>query len=387
MSKERLGFAAEPTSPLARYRVLSPNAGVHVSPIGLGAMSIGNAWGGMGAMDKESSYKLLDAYFDAGGNFIDTANGYQDGTSEQFIGDWMEERGNRDQMVIATKYTSQWKKWDTNVKQKIHYTGNSAKAMHISVEASLKKLKTDYIDIFYVHWWDWDTSIPEVMTNLHALIMARKVLYLGISDAPAWVVAKANQYARDHALTPFCIYQGQWSLMQRSFERDIIPMARDEGMALAPWDVLAAGKLRSDEQDKARREDAGGRIIAAAGSWERSEDEVKMSQALEKVAGEIGASCVQAVAIAYVMQKAPYVFPMIGGRKIENLQKNMEAIEIVLSDEHIKYLESILPFDVGFPNWMIGNGTGENSLLAMTARFDRWPKTKAIQGAFQPGRA
>lgn len=382
MTSSRQAFAAPPETPLGRYRVLSPNASIRVSPIGLGAMSIGTGWTkGMGEMDKDSSFKLLDAYYDAGGNFIDTANGYQDGTSEEFIGEWMEARGNRDEMVIATKYTSQWRKWDPKVKQKVHYTGNGTKAMHISVEASLKKLRTSYIDILYVHYWDWDTSVEEIMKSLHGLVLAGKVLHVGISDAPAWVVSKGNQYARDHALTPFCIYQGQWNLMQRSFERDIIPMAREEGMALAPWDVLAAGKIRTDEEDKARYEaGAKGRFISADGKWERGEKEIKIVRALEKVQAEIGAGSIQAVAIAYHMQKTPYVFPMIGGRRIENLKKNIEAIDLELSPEHIAFLESVLEFDVGFPNWMIGDGTKEHSLLAMSARMDRWPKAKPISG-------
>ncbi len=170
-----------PTAPpaktaLGHYRQLSQLAGVYVSPLCLGAMSIGDKWAayGMGAMDKESSFALLDAYFEAGGNFIDTANCYQDETSEEFIGEWMDQRGIRDQMVIATKvcmslyntlrydatgssrespqYTGNWKRSATDIQQKVHYAGNSVKAMTLSLEASLKKLRTHYVDILYVHW-------------------------------------------------------------------------------------------------------------------------------------------------------------------------------------------------------------------------------------------
>ncbi|KAE9383139.1 Aldo/keto reductase [Gymnopus androsaceus JB14] len=222
--------APEPSTKLGVYRVLSPRAGVRVSPICLGAMSIGDKWNDiMGSMDKESSFKLLDAYYDMGGNFIDTANNYQNESSELFIGEWMEKRGNRDQMVVATKYTSNFKLGNTSIKQQVNYTGNNAKSLHISVETSLKKLRTDYIDILYLHWWDWDTSVEEVMDSLHHLVASGKVVYLGISDTPAWIVAQANQYARDHGKTPFVIYQGKWNIMDRSFERDIIPMARSLG--------------------------------------------------------------------------------------------------------------------------------------------------------------
>lgn len=173
----------------------------------------------------------------------------QDETSEIFIGEWMEKRGIRDQLVIATKvchcskppsnflprtylrlkYTGNYKKASQDIGQKTHYVGNNTKAMHLSAEDSLKKLRTSYIDIFYVHWWDYATSIEEVMNGLHHLVVQGKVLYLGISDTPAWVVSKANTYARLTNRTPFVIYQGAWSILSRDFERDIIPMALNEG--------------------------------------------------------------------------------------------------------------------------------------------------------------
>ncbi|KAJ3730081.1 Aldo/keto reductase [Lentinula guzmanii] len=371
--------APEPPSKLGVYRVLSPRAGVRVSPICLGAMSIGDQWNSvMGSMDKEASFKLLDAYFDMGGNFIDTANNYQNETSEQFIGEWIEKRQIRDQLVIATKYTINFKLGDPSIKQQINYTGNNAKSLHISVEASLKKLRTDYIDILYLHWWDFDTSVEEVMDSLHHLVASGKVIYLGVSDTPAWIVARANQYATDHGKTPFVVYQGKWSIMDRSFERDIIPMARSMGLALAPWGVLARGKLRTDEEEE-RRRTTGEKGRMTTGDWERSEDEVKMSHALEKVAKEIGARSISAVAIAYVMQKTPYVFPIIGGRKVENLVENLEALSISLSDEHIKELESVLTFDVGFPSDFIGDGTDFNFLLKTAGKMARIPYPQALR--------
>ncbi|CDO72110.1 hypothetical protein BN946_scf184962.g53 [Trametes cinnabarina] len=328
--------APPPPTKLGRYRKLAPLAGVHVSPLCLGAMSIGDKWDkyGMGAMNKETSFKLLDAFYEAGGNFIDTANGYQDESSEEFIGEWMEARGVRDQMIIATKYTTNFKR-HADIAQKTHYTGNNLKSLHLSVEASLKKLRTNYIDILYVHWWDFDTTVEEVMNGLHNLVVSGKVLYLGISDTPAWIVSKANLYARLMGKTPFVIYQGAWSVLQRDFEREIIPMAREEGLALAPWNVLAGGRTVS-------RPD-----------WERTEDEKKVCKALEEVAKQVGAKSIQAVAIAYVMQKTPYVFPIVGGRKPEQLYANIEALEISLSAEQIKYLESVQPFDPGFPHTMV----------------------------------
>ncbi|KAJ7642267.1 Aldo/keto reductase [Roridomyces roridus] len=363
--------APPPPSKLGIYRTLSPLAGIHVSPIQLGAANIGDKWSSiMGGMSKESSFQLLDAYFDKGGNFIDTANSYQDETSEMFIGEWADKRGIRDQLVIATKYTTNYKAGDDSISKKVTYVGNNAKSMHMSVEASLKKLRTTYIDILYVHWWDWDTGVEEVMNGLHNLVVQGKVLYLGISDTPAWVVSQANQYARDHGKTPFAIYQGAWNVMERSFEREIIPMARAHGLALAPWNVVGGGKFRTDAEEERRRTTGeNGRTIRGP-QWERTEDEKRMSAALEKVAGEVGTNSITAVAIAYVMQKVPYCFPIVGGRKVEHLFSNLEALDISLSAEQIAYLESVTPLDPGFPSSFIGDGTQRNFLFN-AANFEK----------------
>ncbi|KAH7890904.1 NADP-dependent oxidoreductase domain-containing protein [Phlebopus sp. FC_14] len=371
---------AKPSSPLARYRALSPTAAVHVSPLQLGAMSIGNKWNdfGMGAMDKDSSFKLLDAFYEAGGNFIDTANNYQDQSSEEFIGEWAEQRGIRDQLVIATKYTTNYMRGEGNVKIQANYVGNNVKSLSLSVNASLKKLRTSYVDILYVHWWDFDTSIEEVMNGLHTLVQQGKVLYLGISDTAAWIVSRANQYARDHGKTPFVIYQGCWNVMQREFERDIIPMARMEGMALAPWRVLAAGKLRSDEEEDRRRQTGEKGRMLRVDSWERNETEIAMSRALEQVAKEVGTKHITAVAIAYVLHKAPYVFPIVGGRKVEHLEANIESLKITLTPDQIKFLESVVPFDPGFPHTFTGDGSEHTFLMKATAWFDKQPLPQPI---------
>ncbi|THH04118.1 hypothetical protein EW145_g5755 [Phellinidium pouzarii] len=368
--------APVPANPLARYRVLSPLAGVCVSPLQLGGMSIGDKWHshGFGDMNKDSSFKLLDAYYDAGGNFIDTANTYQAETSEAFIGEWAEKRGIRDQL-----YTAGYKVEATDINVKVNYAGNNAKCLKVSVEASLKKLRTSYIDILYLHWWDYNTPIKEVMDNLHNLVVAGKVLYLGISNIPAWIVAAGNQYAIDNGKTPFVIYQGAWNVMSRDFERDIIPMARTYGLALAPWNVIAGGHLRSDAEEKRRLESGEKGRKVAGPDWMRNEDEKKMSGALEKIAKEVGTEHITAVAIAYVMQKTPYVFPILGGRKVEHLMANIEALNISLSDEQMKYIESIIPFDPGFPNTMVGDGTSTSWILANTAYHENWPLRQPIK--------
>ncbi|KAI0056347.1 aryl-alcohol dehydrogenase [Artomyces pyxidatus] len=373
--------APPPPTPLGRYRVLSPRAGIRVSPLALGAMSIGDQWAklGMGAMDKDASFKLLDAYFDAGGNFIDTANNYQDETSEMFIGEWMETRAIRDQLVIATKYTTYYKHDDPAVKQRVNYVGNHIKSLHLSVRDSLRKLRTDYIDILYVHWWDWGTSIEEVVDSLHILKCTGKVLYL---DAPAWVVVKANAYARQTGKSPFVIYEGQWNVLKRSFERDIIPMARAEGLALAPWDCLASGRLRTDAEEAARRASGEkGRVLFDA-RWERSPAERAMAAALDAVRAQVGAHSIQAVALAYLLHKTAHVFPIVGGRKVEHLRANIEALSISLSPAHIRAIEAASgEFDVGFPGDLIGNGEEEGFMSKVAAVTDWWPVAQPISPA------
>lgn len=182
----------KPKSLLGYHRILSPNAAVKVSPLCLGGISIGDSWSSIFGKN-DDPYELLDAYFALGGNFIDTSNVYNSEDSEKLIGDWIELRGTRDQMVIATKYTAGFRAYNReNEPLQSNFAGNSVKSMHISMRESLKKLKTDYIDILYVHWWDFGTSVEEIMRGLHAHVMAKEVLYLGISDTPAWVVVKAN---------------------------------------------------------------------------------------------------------------------------------------------------------------------------------------------------
>ncbi|PSR75680.1 hypothetical protein PHLCEN_2v8971 [Hermanssonia centrifuga] len=254
-----------------------------------------------------------------------------------------------DSRSTCDSHQANYKRGASDVAQKTHYVGNNIKSLHNSVEDSLKKLRTTYIDILYVHWWDYVTSIEEVMNGLHHLVAQGKVLYLGVSDTPAWVVAKANTYARLTNRTPFVIYQGPWSILNRDLEREILPLARNEGLALAPFDVLAGGKIRTDAEEQTRLETGEkGRMISNP-NWQRTEDQRKVCLALEKVASEVGAKSIQAVAIAYLLQKTPYVFPIVGGRKVEHLHANIEALEIALSPEQIAYLESILPFDKGFP--------------------------------------
>jgi aryl-alcohol dehydrogenase-like predicted oxidoreductase len=243
------------------------------------------------------------------------------------------------------------------------------------VRDSLKKLQTDFIDILYLHWWDHTTSIEEIMDSLHMLVEQGKVLYLGISDTPAWVVSAANYYAKAHGKTPFSIYQGRWNIMLRDFEREIIPMARHFGMALAPWDVLGGGRFQSKAALEERKKNNEG-IRSLMGGPEQTDDELKMSAALEEVANEHKVT-LTAVALAYVMSKTINVFPLVGGRKVEHLHDNIKALSIKLSDEQIKKLEDVRPFDIGFPNNFIGENpaiSGQPNFLLGASASIAWQK-------------
>ncbi|KAL4937043.1 hypothetical protein BDV06DRAFT_232822 [Aspergillus oleicola] len=374
-------FAPAPKPPtlLGYHRVLAPSAGVKVSPLCLGAMNFGDSWKEfMGECNKEQSFALMDAFYESGGNFIDTANNYQQEESEKWIGEWMQKRGNRDQIVLATKYTTGYRTShrDTQPIQS-NFVGNSFKSMRVSVDNSLKKLGTDYIDLLYLHWWDFTTGVEEVMHGLNSLITAGKVLYLGVSDTPAWVVVKANDYARAHGLRPFSVYQGKWNAGFRDMEREVIPMCKDQGMGIAPWAPLGGGKFKTAEARKAAKGDSSNR------GAELSETDVKISDALEKVAKKKGGT-LHAVALAYVMHKTPYVVPIIGQRKVEHLKANIEALGIQLTQEDLAEIDAASDFDVGFPmnfifrDYSINNTYADVWLTKASAQLDAPPHPAGV---------
>ncbi|KAJ7622640.1 aryl-alcohol dehydrogenase [Mycena polygramma] len=330
-----------PVTNLGQYRQLASRAAIHVSPLVLGAMTLGDKHAALGlaAIDKESASKLLDAFFDAGGNHIDTANAYQYGESERLIGEWAEARGCRDQLVIATKYTFPYTAGDESFNRHELYLGNNTESMKLSVKASLKKLRTTYIDIFYLHHWDLHASVEEIMVSLHILVITGKVLYLGISGSPAWFVVKANDYAKANGKTP--------RMLQRDIERKILPMCRHEGIALTVFRVLS-------DAEEARRRVTGekGRTppFSSTEAWEQTGDQKKMCPALEVVAAQVGAKNITAVAIAYTMHKAPF----------------------------LAYIDGILPFEKAYPNNFTGEYGGYPMSLARYSAFDLQPLLQPI---------
>ncbi|KAH7138456.1 NADP-dependent oxidoreductase domain-containing protein [Dendryphion nanum] len=336
---------SKPKTALGWHRILSPTASVKVSPIALGGISLGNSWSSLFGKS-EDALDLLDSFYSLGGNFIDTANQYNSEESEELLGEWMEKRGTRDQMVVATKYGAGFQSHlRDNIPIQTNFTGASAKSMHISVRESLRKLRTDYIDILYLHWWDFSASVEEVMVHLHKLVLAKQVLYLGISDTPAWVVVKANEFARRNGLTPFSIYQGRWNAAFRDMESEIVPMCEDQGMAIVTWASLGGGQLATAEQRKKFQEDPD----AGKGFYTLSPEDVKVCDVLERLASE-KSTTFQAIALAYLFHQSTYVFPIVGVQTIDHVKAMPEALRIKLSSEEIAEIHNAKAFDPLFPN-------------------------------------
>src|SRR6202161_2967205 len=220
-----------------RYRLLG-NSGLRVSEISLGTMTFGEDWGWGAA--KDESRKMYDAYREAGGNFIDTANIYTNGTSEALLGEFMS--GHRESVVLATKYSNSFPTTDPNA------SGNHRKNMVQAVEASLKRLKTDYIDLYWMHIWDQLTPAEETMRALDDLVCQGKILYVGVSDPPAWWGAHANTLAQLRGWSPFIAMQIEYSLIERTVERELIPAAKALNIGVTAWSPLASGVLSGKYQ-------------------------------------------------------------------------------------------------------------------------------------------
>ncbi|KAL2819655.1 NADP-dependent oxidoreductase domain-containing protein [Aspergillus cavernicola] len=356
--------APQPPSLLGYHRILSPLAGIRVSPLCLGTMHFGGQWTrAMGEVTKETAFALLDKFYTAGGNFIDTANFYQGEGSEKWIGEWISERGIRDELVLATKYTMGYRLTGSE-RIKSNFQGSHSKSLRLSVEASLRKLGTEYLDLLYVHMWDFSTGVEEVMQSLHHVVVSGKVLNLGISDAPAWVVVKCNEYARFHGLTRFSVYQGRWSCSYRDFERDILPMCQSEGLAIAPWGALGRGQFKTAE------------AFQEEGTRNMGPQEEKHRLMAEKLAevGERKGVAPASIALAYLLHKAPYVFPVIGCRTVEQLESNIESLAVELTEDEIHEIEDTTEFDLGFPMSFLFETPKQRYRSTMTTR-DIWQVT------------
>jgi aryl-alcohol dehydrogenase-like predicted oxidoreductase len=325
-----------------KYRLLG-NSGLRVSEAALGAMTFGDDWGWGAA--KDEARKVYDAFREAGGNFIDTANFYTNGTSESFLGEFM--KSHRQNMVMATKFTMSAPGTDPNA------AGNQRKNMMQSVEASLKRLQTDYIDLYWVHMWDQITPVEEVMRGLDDLVRAGKVLYTGISDAPAWWIAQANTLAHLRDWSPFIGLQIEYSLIERTVERDLIPMAKALNIGVTAWSPLAGGVLTGKYHGhggSAGSPGEPGRMNndMAKDFMPQRERTDRIIAALKSVSDEIGRSMAQ-VALAWLRYSPVPVIPIIGARKLSQFQDNLASFELTLSEDQLKTLDEASRIELGFP--------------------------------------
>lgn len=318
-----------------RYRLLG-KSGLRVSELALGAMTFGVETGF--GVDKQQSRAVYDAFRAAGGNFIDTANVYAAGSSESYLGEFI--AGERERIVLATKFTGGMRGRDVNA------TGNSRKNMMQSVHASLERLATDYIDLYWVHARDYLTPIDEVMRGLDDLVSQGKVLYIGVSDTPAWVVSQANTLAELRGWSQFVGLQIRYSLVDRTVERELLPMARALDLAVTPWGIVGAGVL-SGKYNAAP--DTEGR---AAMRGQISERSLAIAAEVIAVAEEIGATASQ-VAIAWVQCGEGNIIPLVGARTKTQLVENLGALDVKLDADHLQRLNDASAIESGFPHDML----------------------------------
>jgi len=324
-----------------RYRTFG-GTGLRVSELFLGAMTFGEH-GGVGAPIEECR-RILDAYADAGGNVIDTASNYRGGASEEILGEVL--AGRRDRFVLGSKYTVTRDPDDPNA------AGNHRKNLRLSLETSLRRLRTDYLDIYWVHMWDRLTPVEETMAALDDQVRAGRVLSVGISDTPAWVVARANTVAQWRGWVPLAGLQVPYSLVQRDIERELLPMAESFGMTVAAWSPLAGGIL-SGKYTMPGGPGPDSRIDPAS----LNERQRQIAATVQQVADDLGASPSQ-VALAWIMARSPAVHPILGARRVDQLLDNLASHEVELTGEAVKRLESAADFDIGFPTAFISEASG-----------------------------
>jgi aryl-alcohol dehydrogenase-like predicted oxidoreductase len=329
-----------------RYKLLGSSA-LRVSELCLGTMTFGEDWG-WGA-SKEESRKIYDAFREAGGNFIDTANLYTNGTSERFIGDFLQ--GHRDSIVLATKYTNAAPGQDPNA------AGNHRKSMIRACEESIERLRTDYIDLYWMHVWDQLTPVEEVLRSFDDLVRSGKVLHAGISDAPAWWVARADTIAEFRGWASFTALQVEWSLIERTVERELVPMARALGLPITPWGPIGAGILtgkytNSDGTPKPSTGQSARYENPMMAEWAMLDGHKhNIARTVMEIAAQTGHSAAQ-VAINWLRQQGvpgSVVIPIIGARKASQVQDNLKAVDWALDDGQVRRLNEVSQIEAGFP--------------------------------------
>jgi aryl-alcohol dehydrogenase-like predicted oxidoreductase len=319
-----------------RYRLLG-RSGLRVSELALGTMTFGEDWG-WGA-SKEESRKIFDHFAESGGNFVDTANNYTDGTSERLVGEFL--GPDRDHFVLATKYTLTERREDPN------FGGNHRKNMVRSLEGSLERLGTEYVDLLWLHMWDGLTPVEEVVRSMDDLVRAGKVLYVGFSDTPAWIVAQALTMADLRGWTRPAAIQAPYSVLDRGVERDLLPMARANDLAVTVWGMLEGGTLTG----KYRAADRGPARYDGA-----SEKELAAGDAVAALAEELGRSPAQ-VAINWIRARGDRaeIIPVVGARTVDQLHDALGCLDFELTSEQVDRLDEVAPIELGFPHSFLGS--------------------------------
>lgn len=314
-----------------KYKLLGAS-GLRVSELALGAMTFGTEkWGA----PREESLRVYERFREAGGNFVDTANVYADGRSESFLGEFLAE--DRERVVLATKYTGVTRRRDVNA------AGNSRKNMMDSLHASLRRLRTDYIDLYWVHVRDFTTPIEEVMRGLDDLVRQGKVLYVGISDTPAWEVARANTLAELRGWTRFVGLQVRYSLLDRAVERELLPMARALDLAVTPWDTLGSGILTGKYNRDPKSE---GRAALRGRVGER---DLAIAAEVVRTARDLGRTPAQ-VALAWVRRQPGVIVPLVGAKTAAQLEDNLGCLDLELDEASAARLDEASHIELGFPH-------------------------------------
>jgi aryl-alcohol dehydrogenase-like predicted oxidoreductase len=342
-----------------KYKIFGQKSGLRVSTLALGTGNFGTVW--PFGSTKEEAKLVFDRYAEAGGNFIDTADGYQAGESEQYLAEFI--GSERDNFVLASKYSMGTRNMQT--------TGNSRKTMMRAVEESLKRLKTDRLDLYWVHLADGQTPTEEIVRGLDDLVRAGKINYAGFSNFPAWRIANASLLADLRGWAPIVGIQVEYNLIERTAERELLPMAEALGLGVAFWSPLAGGTLTGKYREKtidpnSRRALAGGLLVTD----EKGERETAIIDLLESIAKDTGKSVLD-VALAWTRQKYDQsslsTVTIIGPRNVKQLDANLASLELILNDDQIAGLNSASTFSLGSPHEIIaasqenlfGRGTGK----------------------------
>jgi aryl-alcohol dehydrogenase-like predicted oxidoreductase len=347
---------------MMRYHFLG-SSGLRVSELSLGTMTFGDelGWGA----SRDESRRIFDYFVSLGGNFVDTANGFTNGSSERLVGEFV--GADRDKFVLATKYTFPTVTGDPN------NGGNHRKSMARSLERSLDRLATDYVDLFWVQAWDFSTSVEEVMRGLDDLVSAGKVLYVGISNAPAWIVSRANMLAELRGWSPFVALQVEYNLVERTSERELLPMARALGLTVTSWSPLSGGVLTGKYNDVPAQIAASSELGTAVAerrlatvSTERVNDRsLTIANAVRGVARELGATPAQ-VALAWLRSRPGSIIPIVGVRRLDQAKEDFDCIDVRLDATQLERLDDVSRVDLGFPHQFLGDPSVKDRLSGGT---------------------